>query len=90
MIRAKQTLKGRTSVESVIRGEDGATFIPEVDADGTLKWSNDKHLPNPEPVNIKGPPPTNEQIVSAVSDYMDENGIKRVTAKVENGALIVM
>ena len=49
-------LSGRTSVGSVLKGEDGATFIPEVDADGTLRWTNDKNLPNPEPVNIKGPP----------------------------------
>ena len=32
----------------------GATFIPSVDAEGNLSWSNDGDLPNPEPVNIKG------------------------------------
>ena len=37
-------------------GEDGATFTPSVSEDGTLSWSNDKGLPNPEPVNIQGPP----------------------------------
>lgn len=37
-------------------GEDGATFTPSVSDDGTLSWSNNKGLPNPEPVNIKGPP----------------------------------
>lgn len=31
-------------------------FIPSVDADGWLSWTNDGGLPNPEPVNIKGPP----------------------------------
>lgn len=31
-------------------------FVPSVDADGWLSWTNDGGLPNPEPVNIKGPP----------------------------------
>ena len=35
-------------------GEDGATFIPSVDEDGNLSWTNDKGLDNPETVNIKG------------------------------------
>ena len=34
---------------------DGATFTPSVSADGTLSWSNDGGLPNPDPVNIRGP-----------------------------------
>ena len=36
-------------------GEDGATFIPKVSADGTLTWTNDKGIDNPDPVNIQGP-----------------------------------
>lgn len=36
-------------------GEDGATFTPSVSEDGVISWTNDKGLPNPEPVNIKGP-----------------------------------
>lgn len=36
------------------KGDDGATFIPSVSADGVISWTNDKDLPNPEPVNIKG------------------------------------
>jgi hypothetical protein len=35
-------------------GGDGATFIPHVSVDGIISWTNDKDLPNPEPVNIKG------------------------------------
>lgn len=35
-------------------GSDGATFTPAVSGDGVISWSNDKGLPNPEPVNIKG------------------------------------
>ena len=43
------------SGESGKDGEDGATFTPSVDQAGNLSWTNDKNLPNPDPVNIKGP-----------------------------------
>ncbi|MDO4732460.1 MAG: hypothetical protein Q4B50_02945 [Bacillota bacterium] len=36
-------------------GEDGATFTPSLNLEGQLSWSNDKNLPNPETVNIRGP-----------------------------------
>ncbi len=36
-------------------GENGATFIPFVDGDGNISWSNDKGYPNPKSVNITGP-----------------------------------
>ena len=36
-------------------GEEGATFIPGVSDDGVISWTNNKGLPNPDPVNIKGP-----------------------------------
>lgn len=36
-------------------GENGATFIPEVDEYGELSWTNDKGLPNPDPVRLMGP-----------------------------------
>lgn len=35
-------------------GQNGATFTPSVSPDGIISWTNDKGLPNPEPVNIKG------------------------------------
>lgn len=35
-------------------GENGATFTPSVSSEGVLSWTNDKGLPNPEPINIKG------------------------------------
>lgn len=41
-------------VIEIKHGDNGATFIPSVDQNGTLSWSNDKELPNPDPVNIKG------------------------------------
>ena len=37
------------------QGESGATFTPAVDDSGNLSWTNDKALPNPETVNIRGP-----------------------------------
>ena len=36
-------------------GKDGATYTPAVSSDGTLTWTNDQNLPNPDPVNIRGP-----------------------------------
>lgn len=38
-------------------GENGATFTPSVSEEGVLSWTNDKDLPNPAPVNVKGPKP---------------------------------
>lgn len=33
----------------------GVIFTPLVSEDGVISWTNNKDLPNPEPVNIKGP-----------------------------------
>lgn len=38
------------------QGLVGPHYTPSVSEDGTLSWSNDGQLPNPEDVNIKGPP----------------------------------
>lgn len=43
---------GETSV--LHDGQNGATFIPSVSAEGVISWINDRELPNPPPVNIKG------------------------------------
>lgn len=43
---------GETSV--IHDGQNGATFIPSVSAEGVISWINDRELPNPPPVNIKG------------------------------------
>lgn len=37
------------------KGENGATFTPNVSETGNLSWTNDKNLENPETVNIRGP-----------------------------------
>lgn len=51
--RMSGSIGGKT-INIGVNGEDGATFIPHVSADGVISWTNDKELPNPEPVNIKG------------------------------------
>nr|DAG61436.1 MAG TPA: tail repeat-like protein [Caudoviricetes sp.] len=33
----------------------GATYTPAVSEEGVISWTNDQKLPNPAPVNIKGP-----------------------------------
>lgn len=38
----------------IIRYNGAATFTPSVSENGDLSWTNDKGLPNPETVNIKG------------------------------------
>ncbi len=41
--------------EAYENGElNGAAIIPHIDEDGTLSWSNDAGLENPEPINLKG------------------------------------
>ena len=40
--------------QEAVKGENGATFIPSVSANGVISWTNDRELPNPSPVNIKG------------------------------------
>lgn len=37
------------------QGERGTAFVPFVDDNGNLSWTNDEGLQNPDSVNIKGP-----------------------------------
>lgn len=56
-VSTPKSLSGNVGAKTINiggKGEDGATFIPFVSADGIISWTNDKELPNPEPVNIKG------------------------------------
>ena len=42
--------------QSIENGDfDGATFIPHLDENGNLSWSNNKELDNPPTINIMGP-----------------------------------
>ena len=47
-------LKAGKNGENGQDGQNGGTFVPSVTIDGELSWTNDKNLPNPQPVNIKG------------------------------------
>ena len=38
-----------------VKGDNGVTFTPAVTADGTLSWTNNGGMTNPEPVNLRGP-----------------------------------
>ena len=54
--KAFDVMDGEGSGEQGLDGEDGATFTPSVSSDGILSWTNNKGLPNPDSVNIKGTP----------------------------------
>lgn len=41
-------------VVTIHDGQNGATFYPYVSNDGTLSWENDRELPNPPPVKVRG------------------------------------
>ena len=60
-------------------GADGATFTPSVSADGVISWTNNKGLPNPASVNIKGPAGPNEvstATTSSISGLLKGSGGK--------------
>lgn len=41
--------------EALASKTNGYTFTPSVSPEGIISWSNNGNLPNPDPVNIKGP-----------------------------------
>jgi hypothetical protein len=45
-------LDGRVIDLGNIEGASGATFTPHIDKDKILTWTNDKDLPNPDPVDL--------------------------------------
>ena len=56
-VSTPKSLSGNIGAKTInigSNGDGGATFIPSVSADGVISWTNDKGLPNPKPVNIKG------------------------------------
>lgn len=70
-VSSPQTLGGNIGAKTINIGEDGATFIPSVSDDGVISWTNDKDLPNPDPVNIKGDPGKNGYTPIKGIDYFD-------------------
>lgn len=51
-----------------VDGKDGVVFTPHVSADGTLSWTNDGGLINPDPVNIVGNVESIGEIVQAIGN----------------------
>jgi hypothetical protein len=80
-------LKGGVNVGSVLKGdkgEPGGTFIPHLDENGELSWSNDAGLPNPDTINIMGPKGdpgaiSDEAVASAVASYLAKNHLVRIS-----------
>lgn len=72
---AKWTKRSRVSNDGN-SGENGATYTPAVSSDGVISWTNDKGLPNPTPVNIKGP-----------QGDKGETGYCRISATIDNDIL---
>lgn len=66
-------------------GENGATFTPHVSDEGILSWTNDKALPNPDPVNIKGDPYTLTE--EDKSEIVEE--VKQALNKQESPEIII-
>lgn len=51
-----------------VDGTNGVIFTPHVSADGTLSWTNDGELTNPDPVNIVGNVESIGEIVQTMGD----------------------
>ena len=65
----------------IVGGADGATFIPFVDEQGNLSWTNNKGYNNPQTVNIRGidgkngeDGATGAKLISQVLQGQDANG----------------
>lgn len=60
------------------RGVPGYTYTPHVSADGTLAWTNNGGLKNPDPVNIMGPEGPQGLIEFKIVDKLPDTGDKKV------------
>lgn len=60
------------------RGIPGYTYTPHVSADGTLSWTNNGGLDNPDPVNIMGPEGPQGLIEFKIVDKLPETGDQKV------------
>ena len=66
-------------------GENGATFIPSVNEDGIITWTNDKGLENPSPINIKGPKGDIGEKGNSGKDGISVSSIIQTTTSSESG-----
>ena len=60
------------------RGIPGYTYTPHVSADGTLSWTNNGGLDDPDPVNIMGPEGPQGLIEFRIVDKLPETGDQKV------------
>ena len=51
---SKILVPSRIEVKLGLKGAKGDTYTPHVSKDGTLSWTNNGDLPNPDPVNLQG------------------------------------
>lgn len=65
-------------------GSDGATFTPSVSDEGVISWTNDKDLPNPDPVDIKG------DTGPAGADGVGIQSVDQTTTSTEDGGTNVI
>ena len=71
--------------------ENVNVFVPTVDADGTLTWTNKAGLSNPDAVNIKGVKgdkgDTGEQGLQGVKGDTGEQGLQGIAATIRIGSV---
>lgn len=84
-----ESIKGASGKD----GSNGVTFTPTVSEDGTISWTNDGELDNPESVNIRGPigpngkeGPKGNDGFSPTIDVEDIDGGHQVTITDVNGS----
>ena len=63
---------GKFNGEQGPTGPQGYTYTPAVSEEGVISWTNDGSLPNPSPVNIKGP--QGKQGIQGVQGKQGERG----------------
>ena len=81
--KAREKLEALGDLDpETLAGSDGATFTPSVSEDGTLSWTNDKNLPNPEPVNIKGRPGEDGHTPVKGEDYFTPDEIWEIKSDI--------
>jgi hypothetical protein len=74
VIDGGNAIRGTAAVGNVIYGKNGVNFIPSVDEEGNLSWTNDGNLENPATVNLKGP--KGDQGEQGVQGIQGEQGPK--------------
>lgn len=70
---------------------EGVTFLPTVNEDGVISWTNTGNLPNPAPVNIKGVKGDRGYSVSQVTQTQTSivsSGVNVVEFVLEDGTVV--